>query len=178
MLPFRFPELNTHRIRLRAIEFYDTTKIYALYADARVMEQRGAPVHHRSDQAHELIFYWNQLLGNENGIRWGIEWKENQELIGTIGFKQIQQAHLRAEIGYELSPEYWNKGIMTEAGLAVLDYAFNELNLHSIEANISPDHIASQRVLEKWGFVQEALYRENYFYERWWDSAIYSKVRA
>ena len=153
----------------------DAELIFNFYSNEKVMFQRGEPVFENGAQAEKLIFHWRKLFAEENGLRWGIEWKENRQLVGTIGMKKIFHQHLRADIGYELDPAYWNKGIMTEALQAVAQFGFEKMNLHSLEANITPAHIASQRVLEKSGFTPEALYRENYFYKGWWDSAIWSK---
>ena len=64
---------------------------------------------------------------------------------------------------------------MYEALCAIIEYGFNQMKLHSIEANINPDNIASQQLLEKAGFVREAYFRENYYFGgRFIDSAIYS----
>lgn len=155
----------------------DASLIFRLYSDEKVMLQRGEPVYSTLAQAEKLVFYWRKLFAEGSGIRWGITLKENDQLIGTVGFKKISQQHRRADLGYELNPVYWNKGIMTEAVKLVTEYGLHKINLHSIEANITPSHIASKRILEKNGFVQEAHYRENFFYKDWWDSAIYSKHR-
>ncbi|HET6990228.1 MAG TPA: GNAT family N-acetyltransferase [Bacteroidia bacterium] len=171
--PKTFPELKTERLKLRLVSGMDSPIILRLYSDGNVMKQRGEPVFSTEAQAGKLIFYWRKLFAEENGLRWGIVELKSGKLIGTVGFKKIMHQHFRADIGYELDPEYWNKGIMTEAVKVVTEFGFTEMNLHSIEANITPDHLASKRVLEKLGFRQEALFRENYFYEGWWDSAIW-----
>ncbi len=174
ILPQKFPLLQTPRLTLRPVHGEDVPVIFRLYSDPRVMEFRGEPVFGHEAQAEKLVFLWRRLFGEGNGLRWGIEYKATGKLIGTIGFKAIFHQHRRADMGYELDPEWWNRGIMTEAVKAVTDYGLNEMKLHSIEANITPHHAASRRVLEKLGFRPEAHYRENYFYNGWWDSAIWS----
>jgi ribosomal-protein-alanine N-acetyltransferase len=173
--PLRFPVLQSPRLILRMIHDSDASVIFRLYNDARVMFQRGEPVFENELQAEKLIFSWRKLFAEENGLRWGITLKENDQLIGSVGFKKIVHQHRRADLGYELDPEYWNKGIMTEAVKLVTEYGLQKMNLHSIEANITPDHFASKRILEKNEFVLEAHYRENFYYNGWWDSAIYCK---
>jgi ribosomal-protein-alanine N-acetyltransferase len=177
LFPKSFPELKTERLSLRMIHGTDVEIIFRLYNDARVMFQRGEPVFENKNEAEKIIFHWRKLFGEENGLRWGIVFRATGKLIGTVGFKTILHQHLCADIGYELDPDWWNRGVMTEAVKAVTDYGLNKMNLHSIEANITPDHIASRRVLEKLGFKLEAHYRENYFYQGWWDSAIWVKKR-
>ena len=59
----------------------------------------------------------------------------------------------------------------------VLDYGFNTLKIHSLEANVNPGNAASIKLLERNGFVREAYYRENYYYNgHFLDSAIYSLI--
>ena len=153
----------------------DAPAIFKLYSNADVMFQRGEPVFENSEQAVKLIFQWRKLFAEKNGIRWGITLKNNDQLIGSVGFKEIFHQHFRADLGYELDPAYWNKGIMTEAVKLVTEYCLQKMNLHSIEANITPDHHASKRILEKNGFAIEAHYKENFYYNGWWDSAIYAR---
>lgn len=171
--PTTFPLLQTDRLTLRSVSGSDASAIFRLYSDAGVMKQRGEPLFENVTEADKLIFYWRKLFAEENGLRWGIVLKSNERLIGTLGFKKVEHQHFRADIGYELDPECWNKGIMTEAVKVVTDFGFEKMNLHSIEANITPDHFASRRVLEKLGFEQEAHFKENYYYKGWWDSAIW-----
>ena len=98
-------------------------------------------------------------------------------MIGMAGLWRIMKEHHRAEIGYTLLPELWNKGLMSEVLKKIIHFGFYEINLHSIEANINPENLASKKVLEKAGFKQEAYFRQNYFYNgQFLDSAIYSLI--
>jgi len=118
----------------------------------------------------------DSLLLNE-GITWGISLKEDSKLIGTIGFWRMDKANYRAEIGYMLMPEMQGKGLMHEAISTSIRYGFEEMKLHSIEANVNPANLLSKKILEKNGFVQEAYFKENYYYNgRFLDSSIYSLV--
>jgi ribosomal-protein-alanine N-acetyltransferase len=166
---------ETKHLRLRALCTADTAAIFSFYTSPEMMTWRGAPVFTQLSEAEKLMFEWRRLQAQQTSFRLGIELRETQQLIGTAGLKHINHQHRRAEIGYELLPEFWNRGYMTEALQPLLSVAFDELQLHTITANIDPNHIASKRVLEKLGFVQEALFRDNYFFERWWDSAIWVK---
>lgn len=64
---------------------------------------------------------------------------------------------------------------MQEAIVAVLLYGFSAIKLHSVEANINPANVAFKKLLEKNGFVQEAYFKENFYYNgRFTDAAIYA----
>lgn len=103
------------------------------------------------EQAGALIRLWNQRFEDGQGIRWGIALKEDDRLIGTCGFHEWKKAHYKAEIGYELSPEYWRNGMMTEAIGAILEFGFRVWGLNRIEAFIDPRNVASRKLLEKLG---------------------------
>ena len=74
------------------------------------------------------------------------------ETIGDYCFKGLF-ADGSVEIGYGLEPEYWGKGYGTEAVIAAVDWALKQPGVKRIEAETEPGNIASQRVLEKAGFV-------------------------
>ena len=115
------------------------------------------------------------MLQKNEAITWGIFRKEGSSLLGTIGFWRIQKEHYRAEIGYLLHPTLQGQGLMQEAVKAVLQYGFETMQLHSVEANVNPANAASIKLLERSGFLREAHFKENYFYNgRFLDSLIYS----
>lgn len=173
--PFRFPELKTERTDLVWLSGKDRAFILRLFSDAQVQEFRGAKPFTTLDEAEQLLWDWRRKFAAQEGIRWGIMHREAQQLIGTAGIKRIDHEHKRAEISYELVPGWWNRGIMTEVLTKISSYAMNELQLHSLEANIDPRHSASRRVLEKLDFKNEAHFRENWYHEGWWDSSIWVK---
>jgi ribosomal-protein-alanine N-acetyltransferase len=119
-----------------------------------------------------------KLQDSNDAVFWVIAFPGNpSEMIGNIGYWRMQKEHYRAEIGYLLHPDHWKKGIMKEALAAVVKYAFDEMGLHSIEANINPDNTASGKLLESCGFEKEAYHKENYFHDGvFYDSIIYSRL--
>ena len=67
---------------------------------------------------------------------------------------------------------------MREALHKVLQYGFNELSLHSIEAIINPENNASAGILESAGFIREAYFRENFHFKgEFLDTAVYSLLK-
>ena len=88
---------------------------------------------------------------------------------------RIIAEHYRAEVGYMLNTGNHQQGIMFEAIQKVIEFGFTNMKLHSIEANINPENIASKKLLEKTGFVREAYFKENYYFNgRFNDTEIYS----
>ncbi len=77
-----------------------------------------------------------------------------------------------------ITAEHWGKGYVTEAVTVLLDFAFNSLQFHSIEAVIDSRHTASERVLQKVGFIKEAHFKENFYYNNeFTDTVIYSLLK-
>lgn len=96
-------------------------------------------------------------------------------MIGSGGIWRIQKDHLRGEIGYELSKEFWGNGIMTEALKEIVKFGFEKMNLHSIEANLDPENTGSVRLLEKLGFIREGYFAESYYFNgKFTDTGTYS----
>ena len=78
-----------------------------------------------------------------------------------------------------LSPAHWGKGLATEAVRRVLQFGFERIGLHRVEAELDPRNTASARLLERIGFRYEGLLRERWWvYEEWCDSALYGLLRA
>lgn len=86
--------------------------------------------------------------------------------------------HYKAEIGYELTPEYWRKGFMTEAIQKILEYGFNALGLNRIEALVEPENVNSRRILEKIGLKDEGTLKEYlYWKNQFVDTVVYALIK-
>jgi len=170
-----FPNLETERLFLRRIVKEDVDEIFALRSDEQTMKYIPRPLVKTAEDALEHIAMIDEKIESNEGINWAITLKNSSKLIGIIGHYRIRPEHFRAEIGYMLLPEYHGKGIITEAITEVVNYGFEVMQMHSIEAIIDPDNIASAKVLQKNGFVKEAHLKENEYYEgRFLDTVIYS----
>ena len=92
---------------------------------------------------------------------WIYKREELWPIIGSISLSNIVRGAFQScHLGYRLDRDEVNKGYMTEALERVIRYAFEELRLHRIEANIMPRNAASLKVVEKAGFVSEGLARK------------------
>ncbi|MBK0402472.1 GNAT family N-acetyltransferase [Adhaeribacter sp. BT258] len=172
-----FTYLHTERLLLREVQETDAPEIFIFRSDDRIMQYLDREKLNSETEALEFIGKYKKAIHENEGINWGICLKDSDKLIGTIGLWRFIKANHRAEIGYSLHPDFWNKGLMREAMQAVLDYGFQTLKLHSIEANINPKNEASRKLLEKHGFVQEAYFREDYYFQgKFLDSVILSLI--
>ena len=94
---------------------------------------------------------------------WAIVYKDNNKMIGTCGFANLDYNNRKGEVGYGLNKQYWGKGIAAEALQAVLRYGFSELKLERIEARYMEGNINSSRVMEKCGMKYEGMNRSSMF---------------
>ena len=170
-----FPNLETEYLYLRRVVEKDVNEIFALRSNKETMKYIPKPLVKTKEDARAHIAMIDEKIENNEGINWAITLKNEPKLIGLIGHYRIKPEHFRAEIGYMLLPEYHGKGIITEAIKETVKYGFEIMKLHSIEAVIDPENLASEKVLLKSGFIKEAHFKENEYYEgRFLDSIIYS----
>ncbi|KAA6473931.1 GNAT family protein [Bacillus swezeyi] len=105
-------------------------------------------------------FYEN--MQNDEDYYFGIFHQADDALIGTVNLFQILRGSLQsAFIGYFLDEKHNGKGYTTEAAKLMVEYSFDDLKLHRVEAGVMPRNIASIRVLEKAGFHKEGIARKN-----------------
>ena len=174
-----FPELKTDRLLLRRINKSDSAEIFFLRSDPDVLQFVGREPAQTIKEAEDFISQINHGVNANEIIMWGIAFQnEPRQLIGTICFWQIRKEHYRAETGFVLHPLYWRKGIMKEALLKVIDYGFEVMKLHSIDAQVASDNYASAAILKSTGFVQEGYFKEDYFFRgKFHDTAVYSRLQ-
>lgn len=154
-----FPVIETNRLILRQPIKDDASDMLEYLSDQDVVKHMGLLPFQSIEEAHGEIQWYNSILKDGSGIRWGITLKENNRMIGSCGFLNMAAEHSRAEIGYELSQDYWGKGIAGEALEAVVHYGFNHLHFERIQALIEPENIPSQKLVEAKGFMREGLLR-------------------
>jgi [ribosomal protein S5]-alanine N-acetyltransferase len=88
--------------------------------------------------------------------RWKIIEKSSGEIIGSCGFARPRETP-EIELGYLLARESWGKGYATEIARAAADYGFKKLGFREIIALTDVENTASQRVLEKIGFIERGV---------------------
>ncbi len=172
-----FPILETERLMLRRVLPSDVKEMFELRSNPETMKYIPRPLVTNYDEALAHIKMMEDKIETNEGINWAITLKGDDKMLGVIGHYRIKPEHYRAEVGYMILPEYHGKGITTEAVQCVVAYGFNTMQLHSIEGVIDPENEASQRVLQKCGFVKEAHFKENEFYDgKFIDAVVYSKL--
>lgn len=155
-----FPRLETERFILRKSEERDVADLYELYSDPEVVRYTPLLPLSDHDEAWQEMNWHLEIFAQQVGIRWLIEDKFSGKVIGTCGFLHYVKEYARTEIGYDLAPGYWRKGVMSEAAAPILAFGFECMKLHCIEAKVDPANMASIGLLAKLGFKQDSELRE------------------
>lgn len=148
-----FPVLETERLTLRALNLEDAKAIFGLRTNKEVNEYIDRKVPRNLSEARAFIDRISTLAENNKGVFWVIASKSTNELMGTIGLRNFEDEEDYAEIGYEINPDYQERGYMSEAFEPVLEYGFQNLELKTIEAFTHKNNTASIALLEKLNFV-------------------------
>ncbi len=148
-----FPKIITEKLLLRQAKSTDCSEILFLRSDAEVGKyiKRVKP----KTIADAIIFLDKITKGIEDGknIYWCITLKNNPKMIGSICLWNFSADLTKAEVGYDLHPAYQNKGIMSEAMKVVLNFGFEKLKFHQIEAYTHFQNEASKSLLLKNNFT-------------------------
>ena len=158
------PMLETDRLRLRRINAADYEDWLAVWHSPGVLDYLidfdGLP---GGEVASAIIEWAERIIRERSGIRWAITLKPNDGMIGSCGFHLYARRDRRVEIGYELHSDYWRQGIMTEAAEAVVQFCFDQLDVHRVEADVVEGNAASAALLSKLGFTLEGNWRDRVF---------------
>ncbi|GAB6107547.1 GNAT family N-acetyltransferase [Fusibacter bizertensis] len=159
------PFLETQRLILKTLDSKSTEEIHKYYVANQEFLQPWEPLRVESFYTPETqkisleLDYQGMIRGEM--IRFWIIDKKSNEVIGSVALTNIIKGVFKScFIGYKLSKEYINQGLMTEAVQAVINYAFDEIGLHRVEANIMPHNFSSIRVVEKLGFEYEGCSKQ------------------
>lgn len=149
--------LETDRLILRTWRLDDAPELFEICGDAEVMRFLGSGKPYETIGEADEFLHWATEYQKENGFcRWAVTLKGNLKTIGSCGFARPHGTE-EIELGYLLARKFWGNGLATEAAAACLIYGFGKLEFREIIALTDLENVASQRVLEKIGFVQRGI---------------------
>lgn len=155
-------KIETDRLILSILSPQDMTFVFNNYDRNEIKEILGL----HSDEEFRKEEYKQQKgysMYNRSFQLFLLMDRESGNIIGRAGLHNWCTDHNRAEIGYVMTDKnYLQKGLMTEAVGAVLDYGFMRLALNRIEALVGSGNIPSLRILHKFSFQKEGVLREHH----------------
>jgi [ribosomal protein S5]-alanine N-acetyltransferase len=157
--------LETNRLILREFQLSDAAAFFAMDSNPKVHQYLwNKPVQSIEETIEIIDFVRKQYLDNGIG-RFAIISKETNEFIGWAGLKYNTETVNNKinfyDIGYRLDEKFWGKGIASEASSAWLNYAFETMNIKTIEAAAHSENSASNKILQKIGMQMTETYLED-----------------
>lgn len=179
------PHLQTDRLILRLAEPADVPALLRFHSENAV---HLAPTSPESPPDYLTTGYWEREVArnhddaaHERSIRLRLFLRSApQAVIGSFTLSAIVRGPAQfANVGFALGHAHEGQGLMTEAGHAVISYAFGDLNLHRLNACYLPSNVRSAQVLQRLGFVVEGHARDYLRIQgRWQDQVLVGLVSA
>ena len=157
-------KIETDRLVLRQFQYSDDEDMLEYWiSDPAIQFMYSEPVYSTKNEVKELLDKYINSYQNCDYYRWAVIEKKSNLLIGWSGLKFLREPingyQEVYELGYRFLPEFWGKGYATEAGKAVLDYGFIELNLDVIYACVAIQNVGSDHILKnKLGFESHGTF--------------------
>ena len=155
------PTLPTSRLRLRPFTEADAGALFALHGNAHVLRYWDSPPWSEPARAERFITACREMAVEGTGARLAVDRLSDGAFIGWCSLTRWNPDYRSASMGYVLDEAAWGNGYATEAARAVLQWAFDALDLNRVQAETDTRNAASARVLEKLGFVREGTMRED-----------------
>ncbi len=155
--------LETQRLILRRYKTSDAEAMYRNWAsDDEVTKFLTWPTHSNVEITRHLLEEWVESYANTETYHWAITVKDNgDEPIGDIAVVGIKDKVAVAHIGYCIGKNWWNKGITSEALMAVRDFLFDIVGVNRIEARHDSNNPNSGKVMQKCGMKYEGMLRQS-----------------
>ena len=152
--------IETPRLILRKARMEDAEAMFRNWAnDAEVTKYLTWPPHGDIEVTKKLLASWVECYQKHDYYQWMIVLKETNAPIGSIMASTVGRAE-SAHIGYCIGKQWWHQGIMTETLKAVMDFLFDEVDYHRIEALHDPNNPHSGDVMKKCGMQYEGTLRQ------------------
>ena len=156
--------LQTARLVLRNFIDSDLESFLAYRNDPEVAKYQGWGLPYPREKGEDFIAFMKERTALKQGgwIQFAIALKDTDELIGDLGCYIKEDDIRQARIGFTIAAKHWRKGYISEVTPCLLEYLFEDMDIHRVVADCDVDNVASYRTLEKIGFRREAHFVESY----------------
>lgn len=171
--------IETPELDFEEISYKDLEKVHRLYKNPEVNRYSTIGTPKSLDETNEIIQIpiLDQYNKNRKYFTWRIILKYSKDFIGIAELKRNIDVFRKAEIAVYLEPNYWNKGYGTASIQAIMNFGFEALMLHRLEAVIATENQAAIRIYEKAGFEKEGVMQRNLPINKiWTDSYLYAAL--
>lgn len=154
-----FPRIETERLILSQLKEEDIPSV-TKYLQNKIFSDftSNIPYPYTREHAEFWLKISKEAFDENTGYTFAVRNKEEQ-IIGAVGLHDRDDD--KAELGYWMGKSFWNKGYITEAAVALIDFGFRELEINKIYATYFLHNPASGRIMEKIGMEKEALLKQH-----------------
>ena len=157
------PTLRAERLTLRTLTEADVADVLTVFSDPLVLRYWDGPLMTTTQDVMQYIERIHYGFRRRELMQWAIADAATDAVIGTCTLTHLSITHERAEIGFALRQTRWGQGLGSEAVTVAINFAFQELGLNRIEADVDPRNERSLKLLERLGFHREGHLRERYY---------------
>ena len=156
------PILTGDQVTLRELRISDAPTLFAMLSTDEVTRFISPPP--TTVAGFERFIAWTQKQRAAGTyICYGIVPNGHEAAVGLIQVRQLEPAFGTAEWGFALGSAYWGSGIFVEAAELVVDFAFDTIGVHRLEARAAVKNGRGNGALRKLGAVQEGVLRRSFF---------------
>ena len=157
-------EINTIRLLLRPFEYDDDDAMLKYWvSDPKIQTMYSEPVYSTKSEVKELLSKYISAYQRDDYYRWAIIEKGINACIGQLAIFLVDNKNHFCEIEYCIGSQFQKIGYCSEAVMAVIEYAFNNISVHKVQVCHKEGNAASQGVINKCCFTYEGTLRD-YFY--------------
>ena len=176
--PEPHPTLLTPRLRLRQFRAEDAEAMHECFGDAKAMRFWNHPAHTKSLETERAVRRFVDCTPSYYRF-WAAADAQTDRCLGLVNYHDGHIRSKRIAIGYIINPARCRQGLATEAVSAMLDFCFDRMSIHRVQAFIHPENVASLRLVEKLGFRREGLLRDNLRVgDVWRDEVVYALLES
>ena len=159
--------LQTPRLILRNFTETDLEPFLAYRNEPEVAKYQGWDFPYARDKAERFISSMMNKIALKQGdwLQYAIALKETDELIGDLGVYAKREDARQVAIGFTIASKHWRKGYAFEVIPFLLEYLFEDMDMHRVIADCDSENIASYRTLEKLGFRREAHFVDSFLFK-------------
>ncbi|KMW56663.1 acetyltransferase, GNAT family [Candidatus Rhodobacter oscarellae] len=158
--------LTTKRLVLRAAREEDLAPLFAIFSDPRAMRYWSSPPHKNAEETRPIV---ENLKAD--GPRSYFVFDHNETVIGLGG------VHSGSEIGYLLHPDFWGKGLASEALGAIISHFWATTDVPQITADVDPRNTGSVMLLTRLGFQVSGFARDTFCISGEWSDSVYFSLQ-
>ena len=166
-------QLHSDRLRYRFLKSADLDAVHELHSLPETDRYNTLGIPKDKSETREVMSRF--MMGDKDGLKnltFVVELLEDISFVGLIALKMGVPKYKNAEVWFKLHKKHWGRGYATEALKFVINFGFQRLQLHRIEAGCAVGNSASKRVMEKCGLTNEGRKRENLPLKEGWSDGL------